>query len=418
MYHVRLATARLSALLRAFPAVVVAGARQVGKTTFVRHVLGDRGDYVVFDPVIDVENARRDPDLFLDQHRRFPLVLDEIQYAKELLPALKRRIDRDRAPGRYVLTGSQQWQVLTSLSESLAGRVVFLDLEGLCLAEIADAAHPRGVKSWIERWLASPERYLEAEHPRLEDRDRPLFERLWRGFLPEADAIERDVVPDFHTAYQRTYIERDARLLGDVSDWQEFGRFFRLAAALTAQEVNQSKLGRDIGITPQTARRWLDMLVATFQWHEVPAWSGNTVKRVSQRPKGYLSDTGLACAALRISSPSALADHPAVGPIFETAVVGEVRRLMSVMSPRPLIHHWRAHAGAEVDLLIERDGILFPLEVRLTTRPSADDARGIAAFRAAHPRRRIAPGVVVTPSPRAVRLTKTEIAIPWDQAAE
>jgi len=223
-------------------------------------------------------------------------------------------------------------------------------------------------------------------------------------------------VPDFHAAYQRTYIERDARLLADVANWQQFGRFYRIAAALTAQEVNQSKLGRDIGATPQTARRWLDVLVATFQWHEVPAWSGNVSKRVSGKPKGYLADTGLISSAMRLSSPAALLDHPAFGAIFETAVVGEIRRLISVLSPKPALYHWRSHGGAEVDLLLERDGLLFPIEIKLKSQPARTDTRGLAAFRATHPKFRIAPGLVLAPTDSITRLSEHDHAIPWDLA--
>jgi len=407
----RLASHRLQRLFEQFPAVVVVGARQVGKTTLLRHLFGATAEVVTFDPVSDVENARREPDLFLGNHRT-PLVLDEIQFAPELVAALKRHIDRDRRPGQYLLTGSQQWEVLKRLAESLAGRAVFLELEGFALAEIAGRSTG---KSWLERWLEDPDEFLAARPARL-PATRPLYERLWRGFLPEAELLPADVLAEFHAAYQRTYIERDARLAGDVADWQLFGRFFRLAAALTAQEINASQLGRDLGITAQTARRWLDMLHATFQWHVVPAWSTNAVKRVSQKPKGYLADSGLACAALRISSPGALADHPSLGAIFETAVVSEIRKLAAILPSRPILHHWRSHGGAEVDLLLERDGILFPIEVKATARPGSGDARGIAAFRAAYPRRRIAHGLVLAPTETVARLSEGVTALPWDLA--
>jgi len=407
----RLASQRLSRLLEQFPAVVVAGARQVGKSTLVEHLFSDRADVVVFDPVADVENARAEPDLFLESHRT-PLVLDEIQYVPELVPALKRRIDRDRTPGQFVLTGSQHWEVLRSLSESLAGRVVFLDLEGFCLAEIARETDG---DSWLARWLADPERFLSSRPTRLA-RGRPLYERLWRGSLPEAELHDADVISDFHAAYQRTYVERDARLIGDVQDWRQFGRFFRLAAALTAQEVNRSKLGRDIGVTPQTAGRWLDMLEATFQWYTVSPWFGNTVKRISRKPKGYLADSGLVCAALRISSPAALADHPSLGAIFETAVVAEIRKLVSVLPSKPILHHWRSHGGAEVDLILERDGVLHPIEIKASSRPSPKDARGLRAFRETYPDARIAPGLVLCPGESMARLSEDDTAVPWDLA--
>jgi predicted AAA+ superfamily ATPase len=394
-----------------FPAVVVAGARQVGKSTLLQHMLAGRADYVTFDPLVDVEAARAEPELFLDNHRR-PLVLDEIQFAPQVVPALKRRIDLDRTPGQYLLTGSQQWEVLRALQESLAGRVVFLELDGFALCEIA--RQTQGA-SWLELWLRDPQALLDARPQRLGD-GRALYERLWRGFLPETESLALDVIPDFHAAYVRTYIERDARQMGDVSNWQTFSRFYRLAAALTAQEVNKSELGRELGLTPQTASRWLDVLRATFQWHDVGPWSGNAIQRVSRKPKGYFGDTGLVCASLRISSPQALADHPSLGAIYETAVVAELRKLVAVLPSKPILHHWRAHGGPEVDVLLERDGKLHPIEIKATARPTRADVRGIEAFRRAHPKARIGPGLVLCPTPSVARLSELDTAVPWDLA--
>jgi predicted AAA+ superfamily ATPase len=356
-----------------------------------------------------VGNARRDPDLFLDNHPA-PVVLDEIQYAPELVAAVKRRVDRGRKPGQYVLTGSQQWSVLRSASESLAGRAVFCDLEGFCLAEIAEATvEPH----WLGRYLDDPEG-LVADPPERMKPTRTVYEQLWWGFLPEADSLETDWIGEFYRAYLRTYIERDVRLLSDVSDWQQFGRFVQLAAALTAQEVNHSKLGRDIGVSYQTARRWLAMLKATFQWFEAPAYHGSPVKRVSAKPKGYLADTGLACSLQMISTPGTLGGHPLAGALFETAVAAEIRKLAATLSTPPSLYHWRIHGGGEVDLLLERDGRLFPIEVKLTTRPSADDARGILSFRRTYPKQDVAPGLVICPAERFDRLTEGVCALPWD----
>jgi hypothetical protein len=158
------------------------------------------------------------------------------------------------------------------------------------------------------------------------------------------------------------------------------------------------------------------MLIATFQWHEVEPFHGNTLKRITKRRKGYLTDTGSVCAALRISSPAALLDHPSLGAIFETAVVGEIRRLISVLPSKPLMHHWRTQAGAEVDLLLERDGTFYPIEIKATAQPRARDASGIAAFRATYPNLRIAPGLVLSPTESVTRLSNDCVGLPWDLA--
>lgn len=198
MYHQRTLTERLKRLFSVFPVVVVTGARQVGKSTLLAHTLGKDMETVVFDPVQDIENARQDPELFLN-NRPPPVILDEIQYAPELIPVIKRQIDRDRRPGQFVLTGSQQWGVLRSVAESLAGRAVFLDLEGFTLAEAVDT----GRKFWLDQWLTAPGDFFRSR-PGRPARTRTLFEQLWRGFLPEAQFIPLDTIPDFYQAYQRT----------------------------------------------------------------------------------------------------------------------------------------------------------------------------------------------------------------------
>jgi len=409
MYHARIITDRLYRLFSVFPVVVLCGARQTGKSTLLAQTLGQEMETVVFDPVLDVENARQDPELFLN-NRPSPVILDEIQYAPELVAAIKRRVDRDRRPGRYMLTGSQQWGVLRSISESLAGRAAFLDLEGFTLTECTLPDRPR---TWLDQWLQDPESLVGRKPERLPV-GRTLYEQLWRGFLPEAQFLPLDTIPDFHAAYQRTYIERDVRLLADVSDWQLFGRFLRLVAALTAQEVNRSQAGRELGVTPQTAGRWIDILKATFQWFELPAFSGSEVKKVSGKPKGYIADTGMACAAQAISTPPALGGHPLWGALFETAVVAEVRKQCSFLSPGPNLYHWRAHGGAEVDIVLEYDGKLYPIEVKAKSQPTRGDTSGLNAFRKRHPDRAVQAGLVLAPTERPLQLTENDYALPWD----
>ncbi len=407
-YKHRLAAGKLAALVGHFSVVVVSGARQVGKSTLLKHQFPD-WDNVVFDPVIDVGNARSDPELFLQNHPT-PLILDEIQYCPELVPCIKRRVDDDKQPGMYILTGSQQWSVIKSVSESLAGRAVFLDLDGFSLSEIAEGIP---ASSWLEQYLDDPIAFVGKQHGRLTPHRRPN-ELLWRGRLPEMDTVPEALSGDFFAAYLRTYVERDARLMVEVDDWQQFGRFVQLAAALSAQEINFSQFGREIGITPQSAKRWVAVLKATFQWFEVPAYHVNTIKRISSKPKGYLADTGLACHLARITSPDALGGHPMVGALFETAVVSEIRKLLTPLSRKPGLYHWRVHSGSEVDLIMERDGILYPVEIKWTSRPTRKAARGIQSFRKNTPSQDIAPGLIIAPAESFEQVTEHDFVAPWD----
>lgn len=402
---------RIRLLFDHFPVVVVVGARQVGKTTLLRHLYPE-SDYVVFDPALDVEQARQDPDLFLQNHKS-PLILDEIQYAPEIVAAIKRRVDRDRKPGLFLLTGSQQWQVMRNLTESLAGRAVIIELDGFSMQEWLKNVPATG--GWVERWLNNPTGFQfdsKTGSPPV-----ALIEYLFRGSLPEAVHLPFEVLRDFHNSYLRTYVERDARSFANVSDAQTFGRFHRLLAALTAQEINYTHLGREIGLARNTAKEWLAILGATFQWIEIPAFHSNLVKRVASKSKGYFFDTGLACAAQSIASPSALASHPLLGALFETAMVNEVRKQCSSLAAAPAIHHWRTHGGAEVDLLLEYNGQLFPLEIKLTSNPSGFDMRPATTFRKALPEGRVAPGLLVCGVETPRRLNDDgDVAIPWHYA--
>lgn len=406
-YVARRISRKVQALFSQFPAVAVVGARQTGKTTLLRHLMGQNSDYVEFDPSIDVQNARRDPDLFLDSHKT-PLILDEIQYAPELLGALKRRIDKNKRAGQYLISGSQQWGVLKAIGESLAGRVAIVELSGFDLGETSAA----GVEeNWVESLLKDPQGFCDSfprtAHPRFS-----IPEQVFRGSLPKVYDLPLDLVHDYLGSYVRTYIERDIRLLADVSDVQQFGRFFRLAGALTAREINFSQLGREIGISPQTSRRWLDLLQATFQWIEIPSFSKNTVKRISQKAKGYLTDSGLACFSLAVSSPQSLLNHPSWGSLFESLAVMDVIKRISALSTKPNVYHWRAHSGSEIDLLLEFDGRYFPFEIKAGSQPNRGDTRGLRAFREANPKLDIQSGFVLCPCERPFRLTEHDWTLP------
>ena len=408
MYKERIITDQLKKLTQNFPVVVVSGARQVGKSTLLSHVFPDI-ETVVFDPVTDVGAAKADPDVFLDNHPT-PLILDEIQYAPTLTAAIKRRVDKaGHKPFQYVLTGSQQWAVMKNLAESLAGRAVFIHLSGFCLSEIAEQIPEQ---HWLQRWITDTDDFINSPLSRLSI-DRTVYEQIWRGWLPKADSIDLDLIQPYYLSYMQTYLERDVRIISDLTALEDLGKFTQLVSALTAQEVNYSQLGRDIDITPQTAKRWLNILQATFQWFEIPAYSGNTIKRISGKPKGYIADTGLACTLNMISSHTALGGHPMTGALFETAVVSEIKKLSDILPPLGM-YHWRSHGASEVDLILEQNGIFYPIEIKLTSNPTSKDTRGITAFQKTYPNLKIAPGLVICTCEKFIRITENNYAIPWD----
>ena len=322
---------------KSFKIVLLAGARQVGKSTLLQHVFPNIKS-VVFDPVQDLYGARRDPDQFLDTFGT-PLILDEVQYVPELLPALKRRVDRSAEKGQYLLSGSQNFAVLRNVSESLAGRAGILRLDGLTPAELMGHADK---PCWIESYLEDPEAFAGAvnRQPVLAIRSTlPRF--LWRGQLPGLIDIDDQEVPSYWSSYVQTYVERDIRLMANLADLGQFGRFLRLCGALTGQELIQSQMGRELGVNPKTARSWIDLLTWSYQWIDLPAYSGNAIKKLSARPKGHFMDTGLACYLNAIPTPESLVNSPLSGQMFESWGVGWIARQIQRLRLSPALYQWR-----------------------------------------------------------------------------
>jgi len=332
-------------LLRYFPTLVVTGARQTGKTTLLRTLLSDYA-YVTLDLPSSAEQAEHDPDLFFRLHPA-PLIIDEIQYAPALFRHLKARIDEDRhRMGAYVLTGSQKFVLMKGISDSLAGRAAFIELEGLSHAEC------HGLEGF------RLDRYLQ----------RGGFPELWRvGDLPEGQ---------FFSAYMATYLERDVRQILNIGSLRNFERFIRLLATRNGQQAEISGIARDIGISAKTAVAWLSVLEASNQISLLEPWYGNVGKRIVKTPKLYFRDTGLLCWLLGIGAES-LAQSPFVGTIWETAVYAELRRETLARGLNRQFYYYRDNQGTEVDFLVLGDGARL-IECKWTETPKRDDARGIA----------------------------------------
>ncbi len=390
-----------------FKVVLVAGARQVGKSTMLRHVFPGV-KVVVFDPVQDIYGAREDPDRFLDTFGS-PLILDEVQYAPEVLPAIKRRVDQSEKKGQYLLTGSQNLAVLRNVSESLAGRIGILRLDGMTPAEQEGHAD---ATTWLESYLRDPVAFTkQVGTVSVLSTPRSLCEYLWRGELPGLLPFANEDIPSFWSAYVRTYVERDVRLMSELSDLGHFGRFLRLCGALTGQEIVQSQLGRELGLNPKTARNWLNLLSWSYQWLEMPAYSGNSIKQLTSKPKGHLQDVGMACYLNAIPSPESLLAHPSFGNIFESWGVGWIHRQIQRFPLAPTLSHWRTKNGAEVDVVLEYGGRLHPIEFKASTQVSKHDTRGIQAFRATYAN--AVPGVIVYGGDTAYPISEHASVVPW-----
>jgi predicted AAA+ superfamily ATPase len=404
-YKNRLIEKKLDELFEYYPVVAVLGARQVGKSTLVENLFRDRIRTVVFDPVVDVGNAREDPDFFL-QNNIPPVFLDEIQFAPELLASIKRRVDREKKNGQYVISGSQNLAVLKNISESLAGRVAITHLLPMCRRELTEEA----TSSFLEKWLLGEQvnlQEVEAREPK------PVFSYIWRGGYPKIMELPDHLVSGYWESYLQTYIERDVRTIANIGSLQTFGRFIGLLAAHSSQEINHTQLGRELGIDRKTALAWTEIAQATFQWFTIPAFSRNPVKKIAGKEKGYFSDTGFLCYLQRISSPEAIGSHPLKGSLFETYIAMEILKVFHSWPLKPNLYHFRSYSGAEVDLVVELNGRLFPIEIKAKSNPTRKDSRGVASFRACFPHERIQQGLVICSTEKPQQLSEDAVAIPW-----
>lgn len=351
-----------------FPVVLLTGARQVGKTTLLRHISGADRTYVSLDDPLVLELARRDPALFLQRFRP-PLLVDEIQYAPALLPLIKLAVDAAHQPGMFWITGSQQFHLMQGVSESLAGRVAVLRMLGLSRREILrepNASCPFVPDPGeVQRRVASGGTLdLQA-----------LYATIWRGALPAVatnDEIDHGL---FYGSYLQTYLQRDVRDLAHVGDMAAFLRFLRAAAVRTGQLLNMADLARDAGVAPNTARAWLSILEASGVVYLLEPHHANLTKRLVKAPKLYFLDTGLCAYLAEWSSARTLEAGAMSGAILETWVVAELLKAWLHQGRRPPFTYFRDRDQREIDLVISMDGVLHPIEVKKTASPSPGDVR-------------------------------------------
>lgn len=359
-------------LLRAasdFPAVLVTGPRQSGKTTLLKHAFSATHRYVSLEPADVRFAARNDPRGFLALNPP-PVIFDEVQAAPELLTYLKDAIDANRgAKGQYLLSGSQNLLLMRTVTETLAGLAAVLTLPPLSLREAAGAAG--GSLPW-----EGPERH-EALRSLSLDR---VWPTLLRGGYPELTIeLGRDANL-WHASYLRTYLERDVRDLRQVGDLSTFQAFLRLLAARSGQLLNLSELARDLGLATNTAKAWMSVLEATHQVFLLRPYAANLSKRLVKTPKVFLSDTGTLCHLVGLTSPEHAAHSPMSGAIVETAVVSEISKRLWARGLEPRMWFWRTTAGTEVDLLVEAEGRLHAIEIKQSATPNPRMARHLVAL--------------------------------------
>ena len=334
MYTKRLLEKTINQVRTTFPAIVITGPRQSGKSTLLKHIIGDP------DRIVTLENPdvrlliMEDPLGFL-QSRKKPFVLDEIQHLPAITTYLKIMIDKDRTPGQWFLTGSQQFSVMKNVSESLAGRAAILALPPFQLQERKDVE--------------------------------TLRDFMFLSAYPEL-CVNKNINPAiWFSSYLQTYLERDLRALLNVSDLKDFEQFLCLLATRAGQILNLSGLSTEIGISVPTVKRWVAALEASYIIHLLPPLYNNYGKRIIKSPKLYFYDMGLLNYLLKMPDAEAVLTSPLAGALFENAVVSEVLKKKLAEGIQPELYYWRSQSGVEIDLITRENGRLIPHEIKLSS---------------------------------------------------
>ncbi len=346
----------LKLLASQYPVVTLTGPRQSGKTTLVKNLFLDK-PYITLEDPDTRRYATDDPRGFLVQYAQ-GAVLDEIQRAPELASYLQGMVDANPQPGRFILTGSHQFELMTQVSQSLAGRTAVLRLLPFTLAEVQRL---RGGAASVN--LAQT--LLSGFYPRIHD----------RGLDPSQALAD----------YFATYVQRDLRQLAAVQDLHRFERFVRLCAGRTGQLLNLSNLGNDAGVSHATARAWIDLLQTSYIVHLLPPWFTNTGKRLVKAPKLYFYDVGLACWLLGLRSAEQVARDPLWGSLFENLVVIEAMKDRLNVGETGEMYFYRDSEGNEVDLLLPTGGKMHAIEIKAGATVNPDYFKGLKTFAAHHP---------------------------------
>lgn len=365
-YIKRAAEDTLLRISKMFPVLLLTGPRQVGKTTLLQRLaemqrgIGIERKYVTLDDPDVRYLAKRDPALFLQRYSP-PVLIDEIQYATELLPYIKMNVDRSKRKGDFWITGSQAFRLMNNVSESLAGRVGIVNLLGLSDAEIDQEPS--------EPFQTDPAYLMNRLSQRTPKGLNEIYRRIFKGSMPELYADETVDWETYYRSYVDTYLQRDIRDLAQVADEMQFFEFMTVVAAHTSKPVVYEQLAGAVGISAPTAKKWLSILVSSHVIALVQPYHNNALKRVVKMPLLHVLDTGLAAYLLKWGNPEALEKGAMSGAFFESYVFSEIYKSYLNAGKEPPVFYYRDKDQKEIDLLIYQNGVLFPIEIKKAASP-------------------------------------------------
>ena len=372
MFIERHVSATLQKMKKTFPAILVTGARQVGKTTLLKESLGDI-PYFTLDDYLLLDSVKKDAMGFINANDP-PMIIDEIQYAPEIMSPIKMRIDRNKKSGEYFLTGSQQFRMMRNVSESLAGRMGILNLAGLSSREING-------DPFNDPFIPTEDYYAKRKETVKELKIKKLWARIHRGSMPKLYGDPDMNWEQYYSAYVKTYVERDVRELTQVGDELAFVQFLTACAARTGELLNMASLSRDVGISQPTVKRWLSILVTSDIIHLMQPFSLNITSRTVEMPKLYFMDTGLVAYLCKWLTPETLENGAMAGNVFETYAVSEIIKSYQNAGREPPVYFYRDADKREVDVILFQNGTLYPVEIKKTSSPNAGDIKHFDALK-------------------------------------
>lgn len=392
----------LHTLIKQFPAILLTGPRQVGKSTLLQQFESTH-HYVTFDDPMLLNQAKNDPTLFMLNHSG-NLILDEVQYVPELFSSLKLAIDRQKTNGLFLLSGSQAFELMENVTESLAGRIAVLKLQGFSLREIQQLDFHLPFVPNMD--------YISAR----EKQTKPI-ENLWKiihqGYMPRLYEQETNW-KIYYSSYVSTYIERDVRALTNISSISDFTRFMIAIAARSGELLNYSNVAQEVGVSVDTIKRWTTILETSGIIYLLKPYHNNHLKRAIKTPKIYMLDTGLMAWLTKWLTPETIQQGAKSGQFLETFVVSEIIKSFYNKGIEPPIYFYRDTNQKEIDLLIEYDHTLYPVEIKSTASPDKKMAKAFGILKDNLPEDeiRISNGTIINQYPQKLWLAEDLVALP------